>query len=113
MSLVRQPVRAPHEIPPEAAKRIPWMRRRLLCWFARNGRSFPWREAGITPYEVIVAEILLQKTTAAGVARAYLGFLKRYPSWIAIAQAPLAISRTRSGHSGFGGRRRWHSSGSH
>jgi A/G-specific adenine glycosylase len=90
MSLVRQPVRAPHEIPPEAAKRIPWMRRRLLCWFARNGRSFPWREAGITPYEVIVAEILLQRTTAAGVARAYLGFLKRYPSWIAIAQAPLA-----------------------
>jgi A/G-specific adenine glycosylase len=36
-----------------------------------------------------VAEILLQRTTAAGVAHAYIGFLKRYPSWIVLAQAPL------------------------
>ena len=38
---------------------------------------------------MVVAEILLQRTTAAGVARAYIGFLKRYPSWIALAQSPL------------------------
>jgi A/G-specific adenine glycosylase len=87
--MVRQPARAPYEISPEAAKRISWLRRRLLSWFARNGRSFPWREAGMTPYEVVVAEILLQRTTAAGVARAYIGFLNRYPSWIALARAPL------------------------
>src|SRR5690349_10485734 len=89
MSLVRQPVHAPHEIPPEAAQRISWLRGRLLRWFARNGRSFPWREPGRTPYEVVVAEILLQRTTAAGVARAYTGFLKRYPSWFSLAQSPL------------------------
>jgi A/G-specific adenine glycosylase len=88
LSLVGQPVRAPHEISPEAVKRISWLRRRLLSWFARNGRSFPWREPGRMPYEVVVAEILLQRTTAAGVARAYIGFLKRYPSWIALAHAP-------------------------
>jgi A/G-specific adenine glycosylase len=35
-----------------------------------------------------VAEILLQRTTAAAVERTYIGFLKRYPSWIALAQAP-------------------------
>jgi A/G-specific adenine glycosylase len=87
--MVRQPARAPFEISPEAAKRTSWLRRRLLSWFARNGRSFPWREAGMTPYEVVVAEILLQRTTAAGVARAYIGFLKSYPSWIALARAPL------------------------
>src|SRR5438874_119643 len=89
MSLVGRPVRAPHEISPKAVKRISWLRRLLLCWFARNGRSFPWREPGRTPYEVVVAEILLQRTTAAGVARAYIGFLKRYPSWIDLAQSPL------------------------
>jgi len=89
MRPVRQPVHAPHEISPEAAKHISWLRRRLLCWLARNGRSFPWREAGRTPYEVVVAEILLQRTTAAGVARAYIGFLKRYPSWFSLAQSPL------------------------
>jgi A/G-specific adenine glycosylase len=89
MRPVRQPVRAPYEISPEVAKRISWLRRRLLSWFARNGRSFPWREPGRTPYEVVVAEILLQRTTAAAVPRAYAGFLKRYPSWTALAQSPL------------------------
>jgi A/G-specific adenine glycosylase len=89
MNLVRQPVRAPYEISPEVAKRISWLRRRLLCWFARNGRSFPWREPGREPYEVVVAEILLQRTTAAAVARAYIGFLKRYPSWFSLAHTPL------------------------
>jgi A/G-specific adenine glycosylase len=89
MSLVRQPVRAPHEISPEVVKRISSLRRRLLCWFPAYGRSFPWRESGRTPYEVVVAEILLQRTTAPGVARAYIEFLKRYPSWIALAQSPL------------------------
>ena len=89
MSLVGRPVRAPHEISPEAAKCISWLRRRLLSWFARNGRSFPWREPGRTPYEVVVAEMLLQRTTAAGVARTYAGFVERFPSWVALAQSPL------------------------
>jgi A/G-specific adenine glycosylase len=70
MSLVGQPVRAPCELAPEEIEHIPWLRRRLLSWFAREGRTFPWREPGRTPYEVIVAEILLQRTTAAGVAQA-------------------------------------------
>ncbi len=68
---------------------MPWVRKRLLSWFARNGRSFPWREQGSTPYEVVVAEILLQRNTTAGVARAYPGFIERYPSWSALAQASL------------------------
>src|SRR5258708_16037966 len=89
MSLVGQPVRAPYEISPEAVKRISWLRRRLLSWFARNGRSFPWREPGRVPYEVVVAEILLQRTTAAGVARAYPGFVDRYPSWASLERVPL------------------------
>ena len=84
-----EPVRAPCELPPEAVARILWLRRRLLPWFARYGRSFPWREPGTTPYEVVVAEILLQRTTAAGVARVYKAFVEHYPSWAALAQAPL------------------------
>lgn len=75
------------ELAPEEADRIPWLRRRLLAWFLRSGRSFPWREPDRAPYEVVVAEILLQRTTAAGVARAYPGFVDRYPSWASLAQA--------------------------
>ncbi len=78
----------PGALPPEAVERIPWLRRRLLCWFKQSGRSFPWRDPERAPYEVVVAEILLQRTTAAGVARAYAGFLERYPSWEALALAP-------------------------
>ena len=64
------------ELASEAVDRIPWLRRRLLSWFEQSGRSFPWREPGRTPYEVVVAEILLQRTTAAGVARVYSGFIE-------------------------------------
>src|SRR6266567_8959991 len=76
------------ELASEAVDRIPWLRRRLLSWFEQSGRSFPWRDPGRTPYQVVVAEILLQRTTAAGVARAYSGFIGRYPSWATLAQAP-------------------------
>jgi A/G-specific adenine glycosylase len=78
----------PDERATAAVERIPWLRRRLLSWFEQSGRSFPWREPGRTPYEVVVAEILLQRTTAAGVARSYPGFIELYPSWAALAQAP-------------------------
>lgn len=52
-----------------------------------HGRSFPWREQGRTAYEILVAEILLQRTTAAKVAQAYHAFLDRYPSWSMLAHA--------------------------
>ncbi len=84
-----QPVRPTDEPGPEVATRLWWARGRLLSWFARDGRSFPWRDPDRTPYEVVVAEILLQRTTAAAVAHAYAGFLARYPSWDTLAHAPL------------------------
>jgi len=75
------------ELVPEVVERISWLREQLLRWFERSGRSFPWREPDRTPYEVIIAEILLQRTTANSVAQAYPGYLGRYPSWTALAQA--------------------------
>ena len=84
-----QPIGALGELSPEAVARIRWVRRRLISWFEQSGRSFPWRAPGRTPYEVVVAEVLLQRTTAAGVARAYAGFVEGYPSWVALAHAPL------------------------
>ena len=86
---MRQPGRLSCELPPEAVARILWLRRLLLPWFAREGRTFPWREPGATPYEVVVAEMLLQRTTASAVARVYNAFVERYPSWDALAHAPL------------------------
>ncbi len=77
------------QLPCEASQRLVWLRERLLCWFEQHGRSFPWREPERSPYELAVAEILLQRTTAAGVARAFPGFIARYPTWEAMARTSL------------------------
>ena len=77
------------QLPHEMSQRIAWLRERLLCWFEHHGRFFPWREPGRSPYELVVAEILLQRTTAAGVARAFPGLIALYPMWEAMAGASL------------------------
>ncbi|NLE94592.1 MAG: hypothetical protein GX600_02745, partial [Dehalococcoidia bacterium] len=53
--------------------------RRLLRWFRENGRRFPWRETR-DPYEVLVAELMLQRTQASQVVDVYVGFLHDYPN---------------------------------
>ena len=59
----------------EMLQRVLWLRERLLCWFEQHRRSFPWREPVRSSYELVVAEILLQRTTAAQVARAFPDFV--------------------------------------
>lgn len=61
--------------------RIRTFRARLLAWFSGNGRSFYWRQQGATQYEIVVAEILLQRTRAETVAAYLPKFLVRASSW--------------------------------
>ncbi len=51
---------------------------RLLRWAAKNLRSYPWREH-VTPYRILVAEVLLRRTTSKAVAMIYESFINRYP----------------------------------
>jgi len=53
-------------------------RLRLLSWADGQLREFPWREAD-DPYQVLVAEVLLQQTLASKVEPVYAKFLDRYP----------------------------------
>ena len=62
----------------------------LAVWADREGRSYPWRDAGRTPYEVLVAEILLKRTTAQAAARVYGRFLDEFPDLDAIMGADLS-----------------------
>jgi A/G-specific adenine glycosylase len=73
----------------EILQRVLWLREQLLCWFEQHRRSFPWRESVKSSFELVVAEILLQRTTAAQVAHAFPGFVARYPTWEAVARTPL------------------------
>lgn len=52
---------------------------RLLGWFAENGRILPWRTR-TNAYEILIAEVLLQRTPAAKVAPMFEDFLQRWPT---------------------------------
>ena len=63
------------------------IRIRVQSWFSNHARAYPWRDEGRTPFQILVAEILLKRTTATAVSRVYDEFLYRYPSVYAMASA--------------------------
>ncbi|MBU4189845.1 MAG: hypothetical protein KJ886_02455 [Candidatus Thermoplasmatota archaeon] len=65
------------------------LQRKLLVWFEKNGRKFPWREPHRSPYEIFVAEMMLQKTRAEGIVDVYLRFIKQYQNIKELAKADL------------------------
>ncbi|SDH50193.1 A/G-specific DNA-adenine glycosylase [Mucilaginibacter gossypii] len=56
-------------------------------WWKQYGRNFPWREEFLSEYELIIAEILLQRTKAETIANYYMFFLNSYPGWESLAAA--------------------------
>lgn len=66
-------------------------RHKLLDWYAMSRRPFPWRQRGVTNYERIVVEILLQRTRAETVAVFLPNFLMNFPDWEALASADLSM----------------------
>jgi A/G-specific adenine glycosylase len=59
----------------------------LLEWSEGNLRSFPWREDDATPYEVLIAEIMLKQTRSPTVREIYVEFIKEYPTLEHLAEA--------------------------
>jgi A/G-specific adenine glycosylase len=57
----------------------------LLKWYETNKREFPWRNENLTPFQILLAELMLQKTNATQVEKIYLDFIEKYPN-------PLSIS---------------------
>lgn len=51
----------------------------ILNWYKDNGRQFLWRKKTKNPYDIMVAEILLQRTTAKSVEKFYPQFIEKYP----------------------------------
>ena len=72
------------------------LRRALLDWYDRQGRSLPWRirpedraEGAVAdPYAIWLSEIMLQQTTVPHAAPYWRGFLDRWPSIHDLAAAP-------------------------
>jgi A/G-specific adenine glycosylase len=64
-------------------------RRAVYAHYRAHGRDLPWR-ATKDPYRIAVSEIMLQQTRVDRVAGKFPEFIRRLPSWRALAAAPLA-----------------------
>jgi len=64
-------------------------RKKVLGQFARHGRDLPWRKR-VTPYRVLVSEIMLQQTQVERVIDKYNEFLAAFPDFQSLAEAPPA-----------------------
>jgi A/G-specific adenine glycosylase len=70
--------------------RLTALRRRLLGWYRRNQRKLPWRRPGPDrddPYRIWLSEVMLQQTRVAVARPYYRRFLRRFPTFSALARA--------------------------
>ena len=60
---------------------------KILSWYFKNGRQFPWRKSSASNYKKTISEVLLQRTKAETVAKYFPQFIKKYPSWNKLGEA--------------------------
>lgn len=70
-------------------KKIEFFQEKILGWYKENGRAFLWRNKGLTHYQYVIAEVLLQRTKAEILAKFYSNFQKDLPNWISFANADI------------------------
>lgn len=70
------------------ASAIRSFRRKVLDHYGQHGRDLPWRKR-VTPYRVLLSEIMLQQTQVERVIVKYKEFLAAFPNFATLAKAPL------------------------
>jgi A/G-specific adenine glycosylase len=68
---------------------VKFFQENILRWFNSYGRTFEWRNNNLSPYKLIIAEVLLQRTKAETVAKFYKRFLIEFPGWNDIAKVDI------------------------
>jgi A/G-specific adenine glycosylase len=53
-------------------------RRRIISWYEKNGRTYPWRKER-DPFRVLIAEMMLGRTRADQVVPVYERFCREFP----------------------------------
>jgi len=59
----------------------------FIKWYETSGRMFPWRQEGISPFYVLITEMLLRQTDAPSVAKIWHSFFVKYPNVETLAAA--------------------------
>lgn len=62
----------------------------ILPWYDREQRDLPWRRPGVTPWQILVSECMLQQTPVARVEPIWLSWIARWPTPSATAAAGVA-----------------------
>ena len=62
----------------------------LLRWYEREQRDLPWRRPGVTPWQILVSEFMLQQTPVARVEPIWVDWVARWPTPSATAAASAA-----------------------
>ncbi len=60
----------------------------VYSFYRTHKRNFPFRQ-NITPYNVLVSEIMLQQTQTGRVTEKFLNFTEEFPNFLALSKAPL------------------------
>jgi A/G-specific adenine glycosylase len=64
--------------------------RELSHWYEREQRDLPWRRPGVTPWQILVSEFMLQQTPVSRVEPIWLAWVDRWPTPSATAKASAA-----------------------
>ncbi len=60
----------------------------IYQYYQNHGRKFPWRRTN-DPYHILISEIMLQQTQTDRAIGKYLQFIKVFPDFQTLAEAPL------------------------
>ena len=52
----------------------------LLSWFSGAGRPLPWREDGVSAWEILLCEVMSQQTPVARVIGPWTEWMQRWPT---------------------------------
>lgn len=67
-------------------KEIAIFRRKIISWFKKSGRVYPWRQTK-DPFRILIAEMMLRRTKADQVVPVYEQFFKEFPDVDTLAEA--------------------------
>ena len=79
----------------------------LIAWFDREGRDLPWRAEGVSAWQILVSEFMLQQTPVARVLPIWIDWVARWPTPSATAAAGSADVLRAWGKLGYPRRAKW------
>lgn len=74
---------------------------RVSRWYEQHARDLPWRRPGVTPWAILVSEVMLQQTPVARVIPAWQAWLEHWPTPAALAASSPAEAIRMWGRLGY------------